>query len=801
MKMIKRIYHFIGSINCAIILLATTALLVIIGTFIESHTDSHRNAANYIYSSPLFALLLWGFFLNILISALRRWPFKFKHIPFLITHFGLLMVIGGCLIKNYYGIQGHMTLVEGSGSHQMIVPDSYSVIVEKKDEAHPKRLIAQEYTLTHHPFQKQYKLIPANKLTLPFRHLSLNLVDISEHSKESWKSWFKGDFAYIHGLPPLSIRQAEGIPTSSGRAKLSPLEEVPWTLYALKGEEATATLHTIFLEKTEAVLKNQLDGTVIARRPLKSLVGEEILVDTLKISAEFSQDLFHGTPEITFTLANVNSPYSQNLSISLSGERALENRHAPYTVPGIPPLAIEISRDPALALVEDREKTVTLMAINSFGQVYIEKFPEGRMRSIIVYDDGFGGYSIQTKIPFAANFPSRTILEKAKFNQLTGFLQSDLPQNRELSPPLELFKRACEKTRSDLSNTFVEFFSIWHNSHQWLANGPLPFSDSLKHTLENLEWNSLSPEISQYCLLSTKIIPDVEVKMAKGADLWAALKEIRWPLIARLQEGYQQAQKVASAEIEPLFHKLTQQIMYIAAQWPDVHTTVEPSAATDAAMLSAYLRLYEIDPESLLPAWNKEEKEAALQQIKNSAPIPICLECGIMPEVESLPANTKLEENLPKITLIASEKGTNQMISLTYDRSGTGLKWPLLRGEYRTRFQPHIIELPYHLRLRNAHQKNYANTQRPQSYNCSLLITNRQTGKVEACEISMNNVYESPEGYRFYLSNITPADESQAKKIQLAVNYDPAKYLLTYPGGLIVALGIGLLFWMRPYRK
>ena len=60
----------------------------------------------------------------------------------------------------------------------------------------------------------------------------------------------------------------------------------------------------------------------------------------------------------------------------------------------------------------------------------------------------------------------------------------------------------------------------------------------------------------------------------------------------------------------------------------------------------------------------------------------------------------------------------------------------------------------------------------------------------------MNQVYESEQGYRYYLSNIQ-GDPGEIKEVHLAVNYDPAKYFLTYPGGALVVLGALLLLFRK----
>jgi len=131
--MMHKLYHFLGSIYFAVLLISTVTLFVIAGTFLEALSESHLYASIYTYNHPFFIFLLWMFFVNILFSALRRWPFEIKHIPFLITHCGLLMIIGGTLIKGYFGTQGSMGIVEGSGSHKLFLQNRHEILIESKD--------------------------------------------------------------------------------------------------------------------------------------------------------------------------------------------------------------------------------------------------------------------------------------------------------------------------------------------------------------------------------------------------------------------------------------------------------------------------------------------------------------------------------------------------------------------------------------------------------------------------------------------------------------------------------------------
>ena len=65
----------------------------------------------------------------------------------------------------------------------------------------------------------------------------------------------------------------------------------------------------------------------------------------------------------------------------------------------------------------------------------------------------------------------------------------------------------------------------------------------------------------------------------------------------------------------------------------------------------------------------------------------------------------------------------------------------------------------------------------------------------------MNHVYETDDGYRFYLAGIGKVDSYGVRSVQLVVNRDPAKMFLTYPGALLVAMGILFLFFGKNLFK
>ncbi|HRD55751.1 MAG TPA: hypothetical protein PLC42_05070, partial [Parachlamydiaceae bacterium] len=156
----------------------------------------------------------------------------------------------------------------------------------------------------------------------------------------------------------------------------------------------------------------------------------------------------------------------------------------------------------------------------------------------------------------------------------------------------------------------------------------------------------------------------------------------------------------------------------------------------------------------------------------------------------------KPEDEKPIVYL---ELNRQERLSLSYDRSGKGLKWGASNNHFLLRFQPESKIIPYHIRLQNARQVSYPNSKINFSFEADLIVKAEE--KTKEVTISMNRVYETWDGYRFYLSNISPGEEGEVQRTEIIVSHDPTKYILTYPGAFILSLGIILVFWFSHYFK
>lgn len=820
MKSLIRLFHFLGGIYFAIFLIAITTLLVIGGTVIEAKTGSHLYAAHWTYHHPLFAFLLWLFFINILFSALRRWPFRWHHIPFLMTHLGLLMIIAGTIIKNRYGLQGNLSVVEGSGNQQVLIPYTQALHIEKRDPSDPTQILAYDYPLI---FQNRQ----SDPASLP--QLSWKVVGYAPHVHEKLESWIKGNWAYIQGHPPIPVQQwkrGEPLLIEAKSSFKSYRDSPSWDLLALRTEDINEAIQSAYLHGSTIKFyprEERRESETIYSFPLGELINERhiLLGSQIQCHLQFVFSPIHGLKNPCIDIVIETDPksksYEEQIYIPLQGHQALYTQVRSPSWQIAPRFDVEVERTPLLLLIEDSQGEPYLVAFDAHGRVHAQSL-RSSTQILAVYDQGFGGYTAQATIPFPTFPATRQVKQQADLYDLSLKLAPAIQSAPVLAPPLAFLKEASDSLSSvDLTHLFLQFLYQWHQSGQILFT-PSGLTDPLFiQTLQRLEWNKIPRSHQQACLWIDRLIEHLEHPLKEGEDVIQFLAKNKWPFISSVLHDSTQTGK-------QLWTLLAQQIFSVVSQLPYIPEEINSlSLEKQTRLLSAYFLSFGIQYHQLQPSSKGEigsgteartEEEEEFSKIENYytslAERPedqvkgekrIVLEAPLTTKHQVEHPSKKWEDHLPGVIVELTYRHQKQVISLAYDPSATGLKWPIFNGEFLIRFQPQKIEIPYRIRLRQARQLNYADTNQPYSYESDVLIGRQVNGQDEAIEktLSMNHVHETWDGYRFYLGGMSTL-ESGIKRIQLVVNRDPAKYYLTYPGGVLVSLGALLLFWMRPYR-
>lgn len=117
----NRVFKFISSVRLAVPVMIAIGATVAAGTIFESnYTAEYARAA--VYGTIWFKAILGLLALNIFASMMSRFPWRKHHTGFVITHIGILVVLGGGAITDAFGIDGSLQLPLNESNNRIILP-------------------------------------------------------------------------------------------------------------------------------------------------------------------------------------------------------------------------------------------------------------------------------------------------------------------------------------------------------------------------------------------------------------------------------------------------------------------------------------------------------------------------------------------------------------------------------------------------------------------------------------------------------------------------------------------------------
>jgi len=121
--------HLLGSLNLAVFLLITIAGAIAFATVMESKFDT-AVASYYIYNAVWFDFWLMALALNLLCAAFTRWPWQRKHLGFVITHAGIILMLTGAVVGKSAGFEAFVTLDKTKPPEQRLFTKQNILTVE-----------------------------------------------------------------------------------------------------------------------------------------------------------------------------------------------------------------------------------------------------------------------------------------------------------------------------------------------------------------------------------------------------------------------------------------------------------------------------------------------------------------------------------------------------------------------------------------------------------------------------------------------------------------------------------------------
>ncbi|MBX9742367.1 MAG: cytochrome c biogenesis protein ResB [Chthoniobacterales bacterium] len=182
--------HLLGSLQLALLLLATIGIACAVATFTESHFDT-KVAHAVIYKAPWFLGWLALLCLNLFAVTLTRWPWEKKHFGFVLTHYGIITLLVGAAIGSRCGFEGNVTL-QVKGTPVQKITTSKSILEVESPLTQNLYTIPFDASVTH-PSQEhpRYFRIPETPLQIVIDAWSDNLQQVpslveTKKEKEGW---------------------------------------------------------------------------------------------------------------------------------------------------------------------------------------------------------------------------------------------------------------------------------------------------------------------------------------------------------------------------------------------------------------------------------------------------------------------------------------------------------------------------------------------------------------------------------------------------------------------------------------
>lgn len=131
--LLSKTFHFFASLGLAVFLLVSLMIVLAVGTILESLYGADT-AKILVYQAPWFTLLLILLGVNVAAAALDRYPWKKKHVGFVVTHLGILMILAGSLATQKSMVDGQMVIAEGETEYRLTLPQSLLHIFSQATE-------------------------------------------------------------------------------------------------------------------------------------------------------------------------------------------------------------------------------------------------------------------------------------------------------------------------------------------------------------------------------------------------------------------------------------------------------------------------------------------------------------------------------------------------------------------------------------------------------------------------------------------------------------------------------------------
>jgi len=216
-----QVIGLLGSLKLALVLLATIAVAIAAATFTEARFDS-AVAKAWIYKAPWFLAWLGLLCVNIFAVTITRWPWQRKHVGFVITHYGIILLLAGAVVGMTCGFEGNVTLRTDGSPQRKIVTDRSCLQVETPVDSYLYLMPLETRFLKVSESSPRFLPVPGTPLRIGIDAVSEHLVKepalatAPEGTKAGPVVLLRFSSGMMHQAMPLALGSSEGAPATNG---------------------------------------------------------------------------------------------------------------------------------------------------------------------------------------------------------------------------------------------------------------------------------------------------------------------------------------------------------------------------------------------------------------------------------------------------------------------------------------------------------------------------------------------------------------------------------------------------------
>lgn len=166
----SKFFKFLASIKLAVIVIMLMTILIAWGTIVESIYQDAEAAKRQVYQAWYMYAVFAVFALNLSSVMVDRWPWKRRHLSFLLAHIGIIVLLIGSVVTFLWGIDGSLRVAIQDKSRFVFIPDTQLTVWSSFDGDRFTKLYEREVDFYRDPPQKTPIQIPTDKGNIELLH-------------------------------------------------------------------------------------------------------------------------------------------------------------------------------------------------------------------------------------------------------------------------------------------------------------------------------------------------------------------------------------------------------------------------------------------------------------------------------------------------------------------------------------------------------------------------------------------------------------------------------------------------------